>query len=371
MLAKAVRCGISIACYRLARVLAPELYRPPPETWALERLAQQQQLAVCLHKRKPRIRDRDRLFWVVYRTFFPGLWLQTLRIVQPDTVVRWHRNLVRIVWRMRSRPKSRRRGRPRLQAEIRATICRMATENGWGATRIHGELLKLGIDVSERSVSRILKRQFPIPADRLRPWRAFLRNEAVAAMDFLVVPTASFGFLYALVLIGHGRRKVLHVNVTAHPTAAWVSQQLREAFPGDEPAPRYLVHDQDSIFCSHAVQETLRGMNIVPSKIAFRCPWQNGVCERFVGTVRRELLDHVIVLGERHLRRLLGEYARYYNTQRTHLTLNKDSPLGRAVESRPSPSATLIAVPHLGGLHHHYAWRNDPQGQEGDLKKAA
>jgi transposase InsO family protein len=174
-------------------------------------------------------------------------------------------------------------------------------------------------------------------------------------MDLFTVPTATFRLLYVLVVIRHGRREVVHCGVTDHPTASWVAQQLRETFPF-ESAPRYLLHDRDAAF-SGTVCATLRTMGVEPVRTSFRSPWQNGVVERFIGTVRRELLDYVIVLGEGHLRALLEEFIRYYHQDRTHLGIVKETPSGRPVESQPSLSATIVSLPRVGGLHRRYSWR--------------
>ena len=232
----------------------------------------------------------------------------------------------------------------------------MVTENHWGAPRIHGELLKLGFRVSERTVSRYVRASRP----RRPPgtsWKTFLDNhrEVLAAMDFFTVPTLSFRLLYVLFVVQHARRKVLHVNVTAHPTAAWVTQQLREAFPFAR-HPRYLLMDRDSIF-SAEVSGVLKRMEVRPVRTSFQSPWQNGVAERWVGSCRRELLDHVIVLNEQHLRRLLREFLEYDHHDRTHLSLGKDPPTTRAVCPRSSPYATVASLSRVGGLHHRYEWR--------------
>ena len=225
----------------------------------------------------------------------------------------------------------------------------MAQENpGWGAPRIHGELVKLGFEVSERTVLRYLPKRPPDPR-KAQQWTTFLRNhrEVIAAMDFFTVPTALFRLLYVFFVIHHGRRKILHFNVTYHPSVQWVIQQLREAFPFDR-VPEYLLFDGDSIF-SNQVVEAVKSFGIRPSRIAYRSPWQNGICERWIGNCRRELLDHVVVLNEDHLRRLLNGYITYYQKDRTHLTLEKDAPETRPVQKKPSPDAKLIALPRVGG----------------------
>ncbi len=229
-------------------------------------------------------------------------------------------------------------------------------QDGWGAPRIHGELLKLGFDVSEITVSRYMPRR-PVDPDKVKRWMAFLRNhkDAIAAMDFFTVPTASLRMLYVLFVIEHGRRRIVHFNVTPNPTSAWVIQQLRESFPYDS-APRHLIFDRDTIF-SPAVMRFVRAMGTKPCRTAYRSPWQNGVAERWIGSCRRELLDHVIVFDRRHLVQLMRAYLGHYHEDRCHLGLAKDAPRGRNVASRPSGTAKIVALPRVGGLHHRYAWR--------------
>ena len=232
---------------------------------------------------------------------------------------------------------------------------RMATENGWRARRIQGELAMLGLRVSLATISRYLPKARPKPGAQ-QSWRTFLRNhrDLICAMDFFVVPTARYRLLYAWFLLDHGRRRVLHLNVTAHPSTRWVIQQLREAFPG-APRHRHLILDSDAIF-SEDVARSIAVFGVAPKRTAFRSPWQNGTAERFVGTVRRELLDHIVVLDKRHLRRLLREYVQYYNAERVHSSIG-DSPEGRAPEPRPCGPATVTALHRVGGLHHRYTWR--------------
>jgi transposase InsO family protein len=234
----------------------------------------------------------------------------------------------------------------------------MATENRWGAPRMHGELSKLGFRVSERTVSRYLRKLHPRGRRDGQTWKTFLANhrEVLAAMDFLVVPTATFRLLYVLVIVHHDRRRVLHCNVTEHPTSTWVSQQLREAFP-EETAPKYFLMDNYSIF-STQVTCTVESFGTKVIRTGFQSPWMNGVCERLIGSIRRELLDHVIVLSENHLRRLIRSFLDYYHDDRTHLTLGKDCPAPRTVTPRPSHGAKVVALPRVGGLHHRYQWRH-------------
>ncbi len=320
----------------------------------IENLALRQQLAILTAKRpRPRMRAADRFFWVALRRFWPR-WKEALIVIQPDTVVRWHRQGFKKYWTWKSRRRSA--GRPLTRAEIRALVRRMASENPtWGAPRIHGELLMLGFDVSERTVSRFMPRRPPDPDARQR-WRNFLRNhrEALAAMDFFTVPTATFRVLYVFFVIHHARRTVLHVRVTEHPTAGWIIQQLREAFAYDA-APHYLVFDNDKKYGTD-VLAVIEHMGIRRKQITPHSPWQNGVAERWVATVRRDLLDHVIVLNERHLYRLLSEFVGYYHDDRTHLGLGKGTPSMRTATSKPSSDAEIVDHPRLGGVHHRYEW---------------
>jgi len=238
---------------------------------------------------------------------------------------------------------------------VQALIRRFANENGWRTRKVQAELAKLGISVGLATVSRYLPKRNPDHDQRQR-WKTFLRNHrhGIAAMDFIVVPTVRFRLLYAWFVIGHGRREIIHFGVTAHPTSPWVVQQLREAFP-DETTPRFLIYDNDSIF-SERVTESIKNIGIEPRRTAFRSPWQNRLAERWVGSARRELLDHVVIMNERPLHRLLREYVQYYNKDRVHTRL-RDSPAGRPTENRPSSDAQIFGFPRVGGLHHRYAWR--------------
>jgi transposase InsO family protein len=279
------------------------------ESLILENLALRQQL-LALHVNRPRRRLTaiHKLFWMMLRTVWSG-WKKPLILVTPRTVVGWHRAGFRLYWKWLSGAR-RVGGRKRVSKEIRALIFRMATENPtWGAPRIHGELLKLGFNVSETTVSRWVRR-VPRNPDPAKRWITFLRNhrEAIAAMDFFTVPTLTFGVLYCFFVIGHDRRKILRVNVTRNPHALWIVQQMREAWPY-APAHRFLLFDRDSKFGSDVVS-AVRDMGSQPTRTAFRSPWQNGVAERWVGSCRRDFLDHVIVLNQRHLKRLMTEYIR-------------------------------------------------------------
>ncbi len=242
-----------------------------------------------------------------------------------------------------------------MSKEVRALIFRIVAENPtWGAPRIHGELLKLGFHLSETTVSRWLQR-VPRTPDPAKRWLTFLTNhrEAIAAMDFFTVPTLTFGVLYCFFVIGHDRRKILRFNVTRNPNALWIVQQMREAWPY-APTHRFLLFDHDSKFGSDVVS-AVSEMGSEPMRTAYRSPWQNGVAERWVGSCRRDLLDHVIVLNEQHLKRLMSEYVRYYHEDRTHLGLAKDTPSGRLVDVRSPLGNKVQSLPRFGGLHHRYA----------------
>ena len=321
---------------------------------ALEVLALRQQVAVLKRKRpRPVLNSLDRLFWTALRHFW-SRWADVLVIVKPETVFGWHRAGFRLYWRWRSRPRG---GRPKITEEIRVLIRRLAQENpDWGAPRIHGELQKLGFVVSERSVARYLRR-VRRRGDPGKRWLTFLQNhrEVIAAFDFFTVPTVTFQLLYCFFVIEHGRRRILHFNVTRYPTAEWVVQQLREAFPEAGPY-RYAVFDRDATF-QEAVITFLKATGLKPKRTSLQAPWQNGIAERWVGSCRREILDHVIALNEQHLRRLISDYVNYHHEDRIHDSLEKDTPNRRTVEPKAAAKATVISMPRLGGLHHRYAWR--------------
>src|ERR1022692_1508319 len=320
----------------------------------LENLALRQQLAVLKERRpRPRFSIADRLFWATLCRLW-SKWQQALILVQPETVVRWHRAGFKMYWSWLSRHRTH-AGRRCVRRELRDLIFRMVADNRtWGAPRIHGELIMLGFDLSERTVLRWMRRtpRNPEPAKR---WAAFLNNhrEAIAGMDFFTVPTLTFGVLYCFFVIGHDRRKILRFNVTRNPHALWIVQQLREAWPY-VPAHKFLLFDRDSKFGNDVVSAA-KDMGSQPTRTAFRSPWQNGVAERWVGSCRRDLLEHVIVLNERHLKRLMGEYVRYYHEDRTHLGLAKDTPAGRPTAIRSGAGSEIQSLPRLGGLHHRYA----------------
>jgi transposase InsO family protein len=266
-------------------------------------------------------------------------------VVQPKTILRWHRAGFKMFWRWKSR---RRVGRPGIDRGLQDLIRRMSRENPlWGAPRIHGELLMLGFEVAQSTVSKYMVRGGTPPSQN---WKTFLRNhaEAIAAIDMCTAPTLTFERLFAFLVLGHSRRKLLWFEVTRHPTAEWLAQQITEAFPWTS-APAYLVRDNDRAF-GYAFTSRVRAMGIRDRPISPGSPWQNGCAERLIGTLRRECLDQVIILSETHLRRILSAYAAYYNQARTHLALQKDAPLHRAVRR----SGAIVAIPILAGLHHQY-----------------
>ncbi len=312
---------------------------------AAENLALRQQLAVLrLSVKRPKLRRRDRLVWAGLSRLWPG-WNSVLVIVKPETVIRWHRQGFRLWWRWKSKTKN---GRPKLDIEIRQLIRRMSRENPtWGAPRIRSELHLLGHDVAKSTVAKYMTRPKTPPS---QGWRSFLTNHAsqIAAIDFFVVPTVTFRLLFGFVVMRHERRQVVHFNVTEHPSAAWTAQQVIEAFPFDE-APKYLLRDRDGIYGDEFVAR-VHGMGIEEILTAPRSPWQNPYLERLIGSIRRECLDHVIVLNEEHLRRILREYFAYYHADRPHMSLESNSPTERQVE--PPETGRVVALPRVGGLHH-------------------
>jgi transposase InsO family protein len=311
-----------------------------------ENAALRHQLIILRRKVQGRVllTNSDRWFLIQLYRWFP-LILKVLTIIRPETLVRWHRAGFRCYWRWKSRPRG---GRPQIEKDLRELIRKMSIENPlWGAPRIHGELLKLGFEVAQSSVAKYMVRQV---GPSSQGWRTFLRNHApdIAAMDLFVVPTIGFDLLYAFVIVRLDRRDLIWLNVTKNPTAEWIVRQLTEAFPWNE-APRYLIRDRDRIYGA-IVTSRLRAMGIRDKPTAPASPWQNGFAERLIGSVRRECIDHCIVLSEAHLRRILWAYACYYNEIRTHRSLGKDAPVSRPVQR----TGIIRSYAILGGLHHHY-----------------
>ncbi len=311
-----------------------------------ENLVLRHQLNVLRRKAPKRLAfgNVDRLVFTALYRVAPGV-LDALKILKPQTVIRWHRAGFRAYWRWKSRSHG---GRPKTPADIRDLIRDMSIANPfWGAPRIHGELLKLGIDVGQTTVAKYMARRRQPPS---QGWKTFLRNHAdgIASMDLFVVPTISFRLLYGFLILQHSRRELVWLCVTARPSAHWIARQLTEAY-GWQQTPRYIVRDRDCVYGA-VVIERLRAMGIRDRPISPRSPWQNGHSERLIGSIRRDCLDHVIVFGERHLRHLLNSYQKYYNEARTHLSLHKDAPIPRAVQT----VGRTLAMPVLGGLHHQY-----------------
>jgi transposase InsO family protein len=291
-----------------------------------------------------RLTNNDRWFLIQLYRWFPSI-LQVLTIVQPETLVRWRWAGFRYYWRWKSRPRG---GRPQIETDLCALIRQMSMENPlWGAPRNRGEQLKLGFEVAQSSVAKYMVKRCGPPS---QGWRAFLRNHApdIAAMDLFIVPTIGFDLLYTFVIVRLDRRDLVWINVTTNPTAEWIARQLTEAFPWNE-APRYLIRDRDRIYGA-VVMGRMRTMGIRDKPTALASPWQNGFAERLIGSIRRECVDHFIVLGEAHLRRILRAYAGYYNDIRTHWSLDKDAPVSRPIQ----PIGSIKSHSILGGLHHHY-----------------
>lgn len=315
---------------------------------AFENLALRQQVAVYKHtSKRPKLRPRDRIFWVLLSRLWPN-WRSALAIVQPATVIKWHRKGFKLFWRWKS--KHGKPGRPPIERVIRDLIRRMSRENPtWGAPRIVSELALLGHDVAEETVAKYMVRTRKPPSQN---WRTFLANHMpdTAACDFFTVPTVTFRVLYVFIVMRHDRREIVHFGITTNPYAEWAAQQIIQAFPYEE-APRFLIRDRDGIYGDY-FKERVKGMGIEEVPIAPHSPWQNPYCERVIGSIRRECLNHVIVLGERHLRRILAEYFDYYHNSRCHLSLDRNSPLPRQVE--PESEGEVVAIPQVGGLHHRY-----------------
>jgi putative transposase len=317
----------------------------------VENLALRHQLGVLNRSvKKPKLNAPDRLLWAWLCGAWSD-WRSALIIVQPETVIGWHRKGFRLFWRWKIRHGHP--GRPGVPKDVRRLIRAMSRENPlWGAPRIHGELLKLGIDVGQTSVGKYMVRLRKPPS---QTWRTFLDNHVttLVSVDFFTVPTIRFQILYVFLVLAHDRRRILHFNVTAHPTAEWTGQQLREAFPFDQ-IPRYLLRDRDGIF-GDDFNRQVRDLGITEVLSAPRSPWQSAYVERVIGTIRRECLDHLIVFSEVSLRRTLHSYFAYYHGSRTHLSLSKDAPDSRPVH--PVRLGNVIVIPQVDGLHHRYERR--------------
>ena len=315
---------------------------------AIENAALRMQLAAFKRKRKrPLLTTLDRVFWMTLHSVRAD-WRRHLIYVQPDTVLRWHRERFRRFWARLSNRQVRRRGRARTAAELRRLVEQMAAANPlWGAPRIHGELKMLGIAISERTVSRILHRPYRPPN---QTWKTFLHNHVgqMVSIDFFTVPTITMKVLFVFIVLEHDRRKLLHFNVTEHPTGDWTAQQIVEAF-ADRDAAAYLIRDRDSRY-SAEVRLRIKSLGMQEMLTAPQSPWQNPYAERLIGSIRRECLNHYIIVNARHLKRTLSSYFRYYHESRTHLSLAKECPFPREVLK----VGKIVAIPQVGGLHHRY-----------------
>jgi transposase InsO family protein len=334
---------VALLLFLLRLLVSP--FRPISRLEA-ENAALRRQLIVLQRQVRGRVQftNSDRLFFLQLYRWFPSI-VKAMTTIRPETLVRWHRAGFRRYWRWKSRSLG---GRPPIDAGLRAMIRRMSIENMlWGAPRIHGELLKLGFAVAQSTVAKYMASPDGRPGQR---WGTFLRNHLpqIAAMDLFVVPTIGFNLLYVLVIVRLARRELVWINVTAYPTAELIARQITEAFPWDD-VPRYLIRDRDGIY-GVAVTRRLRAMGIRDKPIAAGSPWQNSFAERLIGTIRRECVDHIVVLGETHLRRILREYARYYNKTRTHRSLDQDAPVSRRVQQ----IGRIVSRALVGGLHHQY-----------------
>jgi putative transposase len=328
------------ACFRTRAVLQAEI------------LALRHQLLVLQRSNnghRVRLRATDRLLWVWLSSLWTG-WRSALIIVKPETVIAWHRQGFRLYWRWKSRHGE---GRPSVSSEVRDLIRKMSLANPrWGAPRIHGELLKLGIQISQTTVAKYMVWHRKPPSQN---WRTFLKNhmQTLVSADFFVVPTITFRLLFVFVILSHDRRRPIHFAVTANPTAEWTARQLLEAFPWDT-APRYQLRDHDGIY-GEKFHEAATLLGIREVLTAPGSPWQNAYVERLIGSIRRECLDHVIVLNEIGLCHVVKSYFEYYERTRTHLSLGKDAPFPRDVQ--PPELGRVVELPEVGGLHHRYERR--------------
>jgi transposase InsO family protein len=334
---------VALICFVLAVLASPFKSNSRLE---VENAVLRHQLVILQRKVRGRahLTNNDRWFFVQMYRWFPSI-MKVVTIIEPETLVRWHRAGFRRYWRWKSRSRG---GRPQIDLELRTLIRQMSMENLlWGAPRIHGELLKLGFSVAQSTVATYMVKRRGPPS---QGWRTFLRNHApdIAAMDFFVVPTIGFRILYGFVIVRLHRRDLVWINDTTNPTAEWVARQVTEAFPW-EGAPRYMIRDRDRIYGT-VVTRRLRAMGIRDKPTAPASPWQNGFAERLIGSIRRECLDHIIVFSEAHLRWILKSYAGYYNSVRTHRALHKDAPISRPIHQ----TGIIRSHPILGGLYHHY-----------------
>ena len=315
----------------------------------LEVIALRHQLAVLQRRRKlrPRIIPADRLVWSWLYDSCPQA-LRWIRLVHPRTVIEWHRRGFRFYWRAKSVGSH---SPWKVKGQLRQLILQMHNDNtGWGAGRIQGELLKLGYSVTRATICKYLAKYPLTPGPG---WRVFLRNHILeaAAIDMFVVVSMSFRLLYAMIILQLDRRKILYVDATQHPTQEWLAAGVLQAF-SNNPKPKYLIRDRDCCY-GNKFRQQLKELGIHDHVIAKQSPWQNMYVERAIGTIRRECLDHVIIMSERHLHRILTRYAEYYNRSRTHYALEQDCPISRRAQSARDGNH-IVAIPQVGGLHHRY-----------------
>jgi hypothetical protein len=312
----------------------------------LKILALQHQVSVYKNsKKRPKIKLVDRIFWI----WLSKIWVDcfgSLVFVKPETLIKWQRKRFRDHWAKLS--QKGKPGRHKVAKEIRELIRKMSRANPtWGSPRIMGELKKLGIDVAKSTVEKYMVKQRKPPS---QTWKTFLKNHVkdLVSVDFFIVPTVKFNILFVFVVLAHHRRRLVHFNITRNPTAQWVAQQIIEAFPWDK-VPKYLIRDRDGVYGNY-FRNRVNGMGIKEVLIAPQSPWQNPFAERVIGSIRRDCLNHVIVLNERHLKRILKTYFSYYHCWRTHLSLDMDCPEPRTVQAK----GKVREFPEVGGLHHHY-----------------
>lgn len=317
-----------------------------------EIIALRHQLVVLQRKNachRIHLQASDRILWVWLSRLWSD-WRSALLIVKPETVIAWHRKGFKLYWTWKSRQTD---GRPAVSSEIRDLIRKMSRANPrWGAPRIHGELLKLGFELSEATVAKYMARHRKPPSQN---WRTFLKNHitTLVSADFFVVPTITFQIIFVFVIFSHDRRRPIHFAVTKNPASEWAARQILEAFPWDS-APRFLLRDRDAIY-GQVFQDVVESVGTREVLTAPQSPWQNPYVERFIGSIRRECLDHVIIVSRTGLSRVLKDYFEYYERSRTHLSLEKDAPISRPVQL-PS-SGTVVQIPKVGGLHHRYERR--------------
>jgi putative transposase len=311
-------------------------------------MLRQQLIVLQRQVNKPTLRPIDRVILVILAGLVKN-WRQALLIVKPETLLKWHRAGFKLFWKFKSRAKGR---KPKIPEETILLIKKMACENRlWGAERIQGELLNLNIKVSKRTIQKYMRQAKP-PRSTSQNWSTFLKNHShqIWACDFLPVNDIFFRQIYAFVIMELGSRKIIHIGVTAHPTDEWSAQQLREATPFEQ-RPKYLIRDNDAKFGSH-FKQVAQGAGIEVLKTPVKAPNANANCERLMGTLRRELLDHFLIFNEQHLKRVLKEFVEYYNSCRPHQGIGQATPIKAA--SSAKLSGEIVSFPVLGGLHHHY-----------------